>query len=107
MTTVHGIEVDFERDSLLDHIGKVRLKDSYMMEGEQSPQERYAFVAKHFSSNQEHAQRIYDYASNHWLGMSTPVLSFGRNKSGLPISCFLVHVEDSKEGLVEALSETN
>lgn len=105
--SVHGIEIDPSRDSLLDLIGYERLKDSYMMDGETSPQERYAYVSKVFSSNPEHAQRLYEYSSKHWLGYSTPVLSFGRNKSGLPVSCYLVNVDDSKEGLVEALSETN
>lgn len=104
---VHGIIVDYSRDSLLDEIGKERLKDSYMMDGETSPQDRYAYVSKAFSSNPEHAQRLYDYSSKHWLGYSTPILSFGRNSAGLPISCFLVNVHDSKEGLVDALSEAN
>lgn len=108
MKDVHlGITIDTSLDVLFDEIGAQRLRDSYMMEGESSPQHRYAFVSKSFSSNPEHAQRLYDYASNHWLGYSTPILSFGRNKVGLPISCFLVNVPDSKEGLVEALSETN
>lgn len=102
-----GIEIDTSRDALFDEIGIQRLRDSYMMEGETSPQHRYAFVSKAFGSNPEHAQRLYDYASKHWMGYSTPILSFGRNKVGLPISCFLVNVHDSKEGLVDALSETN
>jgi len=103
-----GVEIDLSRDELFDRIGLERLKDSYMTKSETSPQERYAFVSKQFSSNPEHAQRIYEYASKHWFGFSTPVLSFGRNSpAGLPISCFLVNVNDSKEGLVDALSETN
>jgi ribonucleoside-diphosphate reductase alpha chain len=101
------MKLDYSRDALFDEIGLQRLKDSYMMDGESSPQERYAYVSKAFGSNEEHAQRLYDYASKHWLGYSTPVLSYGRNKSGMPISCFLVNVPDSKEGLVDALSETN
>ena len=105
--TIHGITVDYSRDALLDQIGIERLNDSYMMKGETSPQERYAYVSKMFGSNAEHSQRLYEYASKHWMGYSTPILSFGRNNVGLPISCFLVNVHDSKEGLVEALSETN
>lgn len=104
---VCGIEVDYDRDALLDEIGLERLRDSYLMPNETSPQERYAYVSKAFSSNPEHAQRLYEYASKHWMGYSTPILSFGRNNVGLPISCFLVSVHDSKEGLVDALSETN
>ena len=83
-----GIKIDLSRDALFDQIGIQRLKDSYLKEGETSPQERFAYVSKMFSSNREHAQRLYDYASNFWFGYSTPILSFGRNKSGLPISCF-------------------
>ena len=65
------------------------------------------FVSKTFGSNPEHAQRLYDYASKHWLSYATPILSFGRSKRGLPISCFLNFIEDTAEGLVENLSETN
>ena len=103
----HNIEMDFSRDGLFDDLGKTRLKDSYMREDEQSPQERFAYVSAAFASNQEHAQRLYDYASKHWLSYSTPILSFGRNKRGLPVSCYLNHLDDSAEGLVNNLSETN
>ena len=102
-----GIEIDLSRDDLLDVIGKERLKDSYMMENESSPQHRYAYVSKLFSDDNAHAQRLYDYASQHWFGYATPILSMGRNKSGLPVSCFLLSVPDTKEGLVDSLSETN
>jgi ribonucleoside-diphosphate reductase alpha chain len=103
----HGIEVDFSRDSLFDELGVKRLKESYMREDENSPQERFAYVSKAFSSNQGHAQRLYDYSSKHWLSYSTPILSFGRSKRGLPISCFLPYLDDSAEGLVDTLSEVN
>ena len=102
-----GIKIDLEKDKLFDELGIKRLKESYMREDEQSPQHRFAYVAKHFGSNTEHAQRLYDYASNHWLSFSTPILSFGRSKRGLPISCFLNFIEDTAEGLVDNLSETN
>ena len=102
-----GINIDLQRDSLFDELGIKRLKESYMKEDEESPQQRFAFVSKSFSSNQEHAQRLYEYSSKHWLSYSTPILSFGRSKRGLPISCFLNYIEDTAEGLVENLSETN
>ena len=104
---VHGIKVDYSRDALFDELGKIRLKESYMKDDEQSPQERFAFVSSTFGSNPEHAQRLYNYASNHWLSYSTPILSFGRSRRGLPISCFLNFIEDTAEGLVDNLSETN
>jgi ribonucleoside-diphosphate reductase alpha chain len=104
---VHGIKVDYSRDSLFDELGMIRLKESYMADGEQSPQERFAFVSSQFASDKFHAQRLYDYSSKHWLSYATPILSFGRSKRGLPISCFLNFIEDTAEGLVENLSETN
>lgn len=103
----HGIKVDLKRDQLFDQLGMIRLKESYMTDEEQSPQERFAYVSSFFSSNPEHAQRLYEYSSKHWLSYATPILSFGRSKRGLPISCFLNYIEDTAEGLVENQSETN
>lgn len=102
-----GIKIDLERDKLFDDLGIRRLKESYMKEEENSPQERFAFVSAKFGSNPEHAQRLYEYSSKHWLSYSTPILSFGRSKKGMPISCFLNYIEDTAEGLVDNLSETN
>ena len=102
-----GIRIDLERDGLFDELGIKRLKESYMREDEESPQHRFAYVSKAFGTNTEHAQRLYDYASKHWLSYSTPILSFGRSKRGMPISCFLNYIEDTAEGLVDNLSETN
>lgn len=104
---INGIKVDYSRDQLFDSLGIKRLKESYMTQDEVSPQERFAFVSAKFSSNPEHAQRLYDYSSKHWLSYATPILSFGRTKKGLPISCFLNYMHDSSEGLVDTLSETN
>ena len=102
-----GIEIDLSRDELFDKLGIQRLKESYMREDEESPQHRFAFVSSKFSSNPEHAQRLYDYSSKHWLSYSTPILAYGRTGKGMPISCFLNFIEDTAEGLVSNLSETN
>lgn len=102
-----GITIDYERDKLFDELGIKRLQESYMKEDETSPQHRFAFVSKAFGTDIAHSQRLYDYSSKHWLSYSTPILSFGRSKRGLPISCFLNYIEDTAEGLVDNLSETN
>ena len=101
------VQIDLSRDDLFDTLGKNRLRASYMKEEEDSPQERFAFVSETFASNPEHAQRLYEYSSKHWLSYSTPILSYGRSKKGMPISCFLNYINDTAEGLVENLSETN
>lgn len=107
MKEYKGIKIDLSRDNLFDKLGLNRLKESYMRDEETSPQQRFAYVSKAFGSNPEHAQRLYDYSSKHWLSYSTPILSFGKSKKGMPISCFLNYINDTSEGLVENLSETN
>ena len=102
-----GITIDLSRDDLFDKLGIQRLKESYMREDEESPQHRFAYVSAKFASNPEHAQRLYDYSSKHWLSYSTPILAYGRMQKGMPISCFLNYINDTAEGLVENLSETN
>ena len=101
------IKIDYSRDKLFDELGMKRLAESYMRDDEISPQERFAYVSKSFGSDGDHAQRLYDYSSRHWLSYSTPILSFGRSKRGLPISCFLPYLHDSAEGLIECLAEVN
>jgi ribonucleoside-diphosphate reductase alpha chain len=102
-----GIKIDLEQDKLFDELGLKRLKESYMRDDETSPQQRFAHVSKSFSSNPEHAQRLYEYSSKHWLSYSTPILSFGKSSKGMPISCFLNFIDDTSQGLVDNLSETN
>ena len=51
-----GIEIDLSRDDLFDELGIQRLKESYMRDDEESPQQRFAFVSSKFGSNPEHAQ---------------------------------------------------
>lgn len=99
--------IDLERDGKFDDLGLIRLRESYMREEESSPQERFAYVCEEFGSDPEHAQRLYEYTSKHWLSLSTPILSYGRSKRGMPISCFLSYLDDSAEGLVDTLSEVN
>lgn len=103
----HGIEIDPNMDAKFDENGITRLKESYMAEGEVSPQERLAFVSSTFGTDPDHAARLYKYASNHWLSYSTPVLAYGRDKKALPISCYLNYIPDTAEGLVNNLSETS
>jgi ribonucleoside-diphosphate reductase alpha chain len=76
-----------------------------MVGDEKSPQEAFARAAEAFADDEDHAQRIYDYASNLWFMFATPVLSNGGTKRGLPISCFLNYIEDSREGITGHYTE--
>lgn len=104
---VVSIDIKLDRDMLFDSFGLKRLRDSYMLPSETSPQERFAYIAQRLGSNAEHAQRLYEYTSKHWLSLSTPILSLGRARHGLPISCYLSYLEDTSRGLLDTLSEAN
>ena len=97
--------INYERDELLTDFGKTTLKDRYLLPEETSPQDGFMRAAKAFSDNDEMAQRIYDYASKLWFMFSTPILSNGGTNRGMPISCFLNYVGDSREGLTGHYTE--
>ena len=99
-----GVQIDYDRDKTLADFGVSTLQDRYLWGDEQSPQEAFARAAV-FSSTYNGvtdyalAQRLYNYSSKYWFMFSTPILSNGGTTRGLPISCFLNYVPDSREGL--------
>ena len=97
--------INYDRDALLTDFGKTTLKDRYLLPTEDSPQDGFFRAAKAFSDNDEMAERIYSYASKLWFMYSTPVLSNAGSKRGMPISCFLNYVGDSREGLTGHYTE--
>lgn len=99
------MQIDKSRDRLLTEFGRSILFDRYMLPEEESPQEAFARAAKAFATDDDHAQRIYDYASKLWFMFSTPILSNGGTKRGLPISCYLNYVDDSRAGLLSHYEE--
>lgn len=129
----NGVIVDYARDSLIPEQGLALLTGEgfYKKKHEVSPQQSFARAATAYCfGDYEFAQRIYDYASNGWFTFASPVLSnavdiqwasFSEDEfekagdwleenvkpEGLPISCFLGLIPDSKEGLVEARKEAS
>ena len=99
------LNIEYSRDEYLTESGKTILKDRYLLPTEASPQDAFVRAAKTFADDQAHAQRLYDYASKLWFMFSTPVLSNGGTTRGLPISCFLNYVDDSREGLADHYTE--
>jgi ribonucleoside-diphosphate reductase alpha chain len=98
------VNIDHSRDSLLSDFAIRTLKANYLLPDEK-PQEGFARAAQAYATDEAHAQRIYDYASRHWFMFSTPILSNAGRKDGLPISCYLNHVEDSREGILGHYTE--
>lgn len=99
------MQVHHSRDALLTNFGKATLTDRYLMEGE-SFQDLFGRVAKSYSYDDAHAQRIYDYISKLWFMPATPVLSNAGNERGLPISCFLSEAEDNMDSIVSNWEES-
>ena len=99
------IEIDYSKDKLLTEFSFKTLQDRYLVGDEKSPQEAFARAAEAFADDEQHAQRLYDYASNLWFMFATPVLSNGGTRRGLPISCFLNFVDDSREGITDHYTE--
>lgn len=127
----NGIIVDYERDRIIPEQGLAMLtrKGFYKKDHETSPQQGFARAATCFSfGDYELAQRIYDAASKQHFTFASPVLSnaedvvwptFSKEEfdeagdwlednvepNGMPISCFLSMIPDSKEGLVKTREE--
>ena len=99
-----GIKINYDNESKLDKFSLDTLRDRYFIEGETHAQEAFArasvFGATYKGvTDYQLAQRLYEYSSNCWFMFSTPILSNGGTKRGLPISCFLNYVPDSRTGL--------
>lgn len=126
-----GITIDYSRDRDIPEQGLAMLtgKGFYKREHENSPQETLARMATCYSfGDYAFAQRIYEYASRQHFVAASPVqsnavdiiwpefredqfqeagdwLEANVTPDGLPISCFLSMIADSKEGLVIADAE--
>ena len=99
-----GIEINYEKEKKLDKFSLDTLKDRYFWEEETHAQEAFARAAVFAATfkgvtDYEMAQRLYNYSSDCWFMFSTPILSNGGTTRGLPISCFLNYVPDSRDGL--------
>jgi ribonucleoside-diphosphate reductase alpha chain len=99
------MQLSYNRDNYLSEFSLKTLQDRYFVDGEKSPQEAFGRAAKAFADDDDHAQRLYDYASKLWFMFSTPILSNGGTTRGLPISCFLNYVDDSREGITSHYTE--
>lgn len=127
-----GIKIDLDRDSTIPEQGYKMLTEDgfYKLPHETSPQQGYARAATAYCfGDYEFAQRMYDHMSKKYFTPASPVLSNAaevrwlRNgisfeaqavwlkehvtPKGLPISCFLSMIPDTKEGLLLARNEAS
>ena len=108
------VKIDKKRDALLKDYAVGMLKDFYLNDNENSPQEAFARASTAWSRyegqlDEALAQRLYDFVSNKWFMFASPVLSNAptdkKKDKGMPISCFLTYVPDTLEGLIGHSSE--
>ena len=99
-----GIKINYDNEKLLDKFSLDTLRDRYFTGDETHAQEAFARASVFGATFKgvtdfELAQRLYNYSSRCWFMFSTPILSNGGTSRGLPISCFLNYVPDSRTGL--------
>lgn len=99
-----NIKINNERNKLLSTSSHATLVDRYLLKGE-TFQDLCVRIASYYADNKSHAQRLYDYMSQHWFLPATPILSNGGTNRGLAISCFVNEVEDSLHGIVNTWIE--
>ena len=99
-----GIQIDYSKEENLNDFSLDTLKDRYFWKDETHAQQALARASVYCATYQgvvdyDLAQRLYNYSSSHWFSYSTPILSNAGTSRGLPISCFLNYVPDSRSGL--------
>jgi len=102
---------DFARDTL---------NDRYLQRHDTCPEDAFRRACTAFADDEEHANRMFKYTTNFWMTLATPTLSnapyrktyggfseeyFDGESIGLPISCFLNYVPDSRQGLASHYEE--
>lgn len=84
----------------LPQLSKTLYQETYFL-----PNENYETwlhrITQRFESDKEHGDRIRNYIHNYWYHPSTPIAS-GR---GLPIACYISHIDDNREGIFEGYFE--
>ena len=90
----------------LPSFSKDMYKERYFLPDEDY--EKWCERMAKFADDKEMSDRIKSYLHNYWFHPSTPVSSNGNvPKRGLPISCYVNEVEDTKEGIFNIFTENN
>lgn len=84
----------------LPNISKALYQETYFR-----PNENYdqwvEKIARKYQKDDVHGNRMIVYMKNYWYHPSTPISS----DRGLPISCYVSHIEDSREGIFDGYHE--
>jgi ribonucleoside-diphosphate reductase alpha chain len=91
----------------LNEATEIYLQRGYLSEGETSKQ-RIKSISKHFeklNGTPGIGDKFYEYMSNGWYSLSTPVWANYGKERGLPVSCFGSYFGDSIESIIYSQAE--
>jgi ribonucleoside-diphosphate reductase alpha chain len=99
------LQQDNQAPSFLTEEGMQILSSGYLLEGE-TPRDAYERVAKAIVEFGAYKKDILEDImfityENPWLGYATPVLSNSGTDRGLPLSCYIIDVQDSVKGILK------
>lgn len=84
----------------LPEVSQYMYNDTYFKKGE-SYAEWVTKITTKYQNDAEHGLRMANYFTNYWYHPSTPISS----DSELPISCYVSHIPDSREGIFDGYHE--
>jgi ribonucleoside-diphosphate reductase alpha chain len=90
----------------LSEISKILYEQTYLLPNETYEQwvER---VCRSYQNDKSHGNRLIKYLKSHYWHPSTPISSNGGTDRGLPISCYIKEVQDSKEDIFNSWLESS
>jgi len=88
----------------VEDISQTMYEENYLLPNE-TVSELYKRIATDFSKNEEHKQRLIHYLHCQWMHTSTPATTNAGMTRGLPISCYVSKIPDSRKGIFEGYVE--
>lgn len=86
-------------------IGMKMLEESYFYKGEKTPEDLFDRVCGALADNEEHKQRLISYMKDEKFFFATPTLANIGTDRGLPISCYVNEVGDSRQDIFSTYEE--
>lgn len=86
-------------------IGLKMLKESYLYGNERTPEDLFFRVCSAIANDEAHRDRLISYMREEKFFFATSVLANAGTDRGLPISCYINEVHDSRESIFETYEE--
>ena len=90
---------------MLETYQEKMIEMNYLYGDETTSDDMFKRVSNYYGNDTNQSKRLLSYMQKLWFMPATPVLANGGTDRGLPISCFLNYVPDSRKGLSDHYSE--